>query len=196
MTKSATTQLSPLQLLVGIDATTPVLRSLVRDIALSNSNANREALVSLRRQRANELLAANQRRQNETVNEGRRPPRAYKVGGLAFVIKSSQRTGKFDSGMRGPYKVITVLPHDRYELELLSGSYGKRTQAASEYMVPWRGEWTPEACSAFFETDERPDETDYSPERQIAEHPPEEQADEDVSQSGTAVLAGSSGGGT
>lgn len=151
MTKNATTQLSPLQLLVGVDATTPVLRSLVRDVALNSTGANREALVSLRRQRANELLAANQRRQDDVVNEGRKQPRIYKVGDLGFVIKSSQSKGKLDSGMRGPYKVVRVLPHDRYELELISGSYGKRTQAASQYMIPWRGEWTPETCAAFFE---------------------------------------------
>ncbi|CAG4940164.1 unnamed protein product [Colias eurytheme] len=33
---------------------------------------------------------------------------------------------------------------------LLAGSYGKSTPAATEFMVPWRGEWTPETCAAFF----------------------------------------------
>lgn len=51
MTKSATTQLSSLQLLAGINASTRALRSLAWNIALSNSNVNREALVCLRRQR-------------------------------------------------------------------------------------------------------------------------------------------------
>lgn len=80
-----------------------------------------------------------------------KPARTFKLNDLAFVIKSSQMTGKMDSGMRGPYKVTAVLPYGRYELHLLSGSYGKSTQASAEYMVPWRGEWTPDVCATFFE---------------------------------------------
>lgn len=152
MTKQATTQTSPLQLLVGIEATTPVLRSLVRDVALDNSHSNREALSTLRRQRASELLRANQRRQDSRVNKSRTEPRIYTIGDYVFVSKCSQSTGKLDPGMRGPYKVVRQLPHHRYELELLAGSYGKKTQAAAEHMVLWRGEWTPETCAAFFET--------------------------------------------
>lgn len=154
MTKQATTQTSPLHLLVGIEATTPVLRSLVRDVALDNSHANREALGVLRRQRATEQLQANQRRQDRYVNKSRVQPRVYAIGDYVFVSKFSQSTGKLDSGMRGPYKVVRQLPQHRYELELLAGSYGKKTQAAAEHLVLWRGEWTPETCAVFFETGE------------------------------------------
>ncbi|XP_026736817.1 uncharacterized protein LOC113500292 isoform X1 [Trichoplusia ni] len=72
-------------------------------------------------------------------------------GDLVFVIKYAQSTGKLDHGMRGPYRVIRVLPHGRYELRLVAGSYGKTTFAAAQYMVPWEGEWTPESCAGFFE---------------------------------------------
>ncbi|KAJ0169310.1 hypothetical protein K1T71_015194 [Dendrolimus kikuchii] len=54
--------------------------------------------------------------------------------------------------MRGPYRVTKVLPSGRYELKLLSGAKGKTTQAAAQYMVPWKGKWCPESCAAFFET--------------------------------------------
>ncbi|XP_063836299.1 uncharacterized protein LOC135085432 [Ostrinia nubilalis] len=154
ITKHATTQTSALQLLVGIEAATPVIRSLIRDVALENTSPNREALLSLRRQRASELLIANQQRQDAYVNERRRQPHKYAVGDFVFVSKTSQSTGKLDSGMRGPYKVLRALAHHRYELELLAGSYGKKTQAAAEHMVLWRGEWTPETCEAFFEGDD------------------------------------------
>ncbi|KAJ0169694.1 hypothetical protein K1T71_014879 [Dendrolimus kikuchii] len=53
--------------------------------------------------------------------------------------------------MRGPYRVTKVLPSGRYELKLLSGAKGKTTQAAAQYMVPWKGKWCPESCAAFFE---------------------------------------------
>lgn len=68
-----------------------------------------------------------------------------------FVTKTYQVTGKLDSGMRGPYRVTRILPHGRYTLQLLSGSYGKMTQAAAE-PTAWRDEWTPESCAAFFES--------------------------------------------
>ncbi|KAG7296586.1 hypothetical protein JYU34_020384 [Plutella xylostella] len=122
----------------------------VRDVAVERSQPNREALREMCRTRANELLKRNQERQDAYVNRDRRPPRVYKINDLVFVIKFSQSTGKLDPGMRGPYKVTKVLPSNRYELKLLSGGYGKTTQAAAEYMVPWRGEWCPDTCAAFF----------------------------------------------
>lgn len=150
-TLQKTTQSSPLQLLVGIDGTTPIIRSLIRDICVDTGHPNREAMRELSRQRASKLLDANRQKQDERVNKHRKPARTFKLNDLAFVIKSSQMTGKMDSGMRGPYKVTAVLPYGRYELHLLSGSYGKSTQASAEYMVPWRGEWTPDVCATFFE---------------------------------------------
>lgn len=151
ITKHRTTQQSPLNLLVGIDAATPVIRNLVWDVAFEGSHANREALREMSRQRASERLRQNQAQQDAYVNSGRRTPRAFEVGSMAFVIKKAQTTGKLDSCMRGPYKVVKVLPNGRYELQLVSGSYGKSTQAAAEFMVPWKGEWTPEICAAYFE---------------------------------------------
>ncbi|CAG9577000.1 unnamed protein product [Danaus chrysippus] len=45
--------------------------------------------------------------------------------------------------MRGPYRVVKALLNGRYELKLLSGSYGETTQTAARYMVPWRGDGVP-----------------------------------------------------
>lgn len=49
--------------------------------------------------------------------------------------------------------MIRALPSDRYELKLLSGARGKTTQAVAQYMVPRKGEWCPESCAAFFESE-------------------------------------------
>lgn len=54
ITKHKTTQDSALNLLIGIDAATPLIRSLVRDVAIEGSSPNREALREMRRQRASE----------------------------------------------------------------------------------------------------------------------------------------------
>lgn len=160
ITKQKTTQASALNLLIGTDATTPVIRSLIRDVALEDSPLNREAQRELHRSRAADLLRRNQAQQDSYANRTRHPPRVFKVGDNVFVIKCSQSTGKLDPGMRGPYRVVRALPSGRYELRLLSGSYGKTTQAAAQYMVPWLGEWCPDACAAFFERE-------YCGERQL-----------------------------
>lgn len=152
ITKQKTIRVSPLNLLIGTEATTPVVRALIRDVAVEASSPNREALREITRSRARELLRENQSSQDERVNRQRHPPRQFNVGDCVFVIKFSQSTGKLDPGMRGPYKVVSVLPSGRYALRLLSGGYGKTTQAAAQYMVPWRGEWCPETCAAFFES--------------------------------------------
>lgn len=150
ITKQKTTQNSALNLLIGTDATTPVIRALVRDLATDNSRPNRDAIREISRDRARQLLRSNQTDQDTYANRLRRPPREFRVGDLVFVIKISQSTGKLDSGMRGPYKVVNVLPSGRYTLKLMAGGYGKTTQAAAQFMVPWKGEWCPETCAAFF----------------------------------------------
>lgn len=153
VTKQKTTQSSPMNLLVGSEGATPVIRNLIRDVAIDDPRSNREAWREMCRVRASELLARNRAQQDTTVNEKRRPARVFQIGDLVFAIKYSQSTGKLDPGMRGPYKVVKTLPSGRYELKLLSGSYGKTTQAAAEYLVLWRGEWCPESCAAFFESE-------------------------------------------
>lgn len=150
ITKQKTTQTSALNLLIGTDATTPVIRALVREVAIEDNSPNREALREISRDRARRLLRDNQEAQDSYANRHRRPPREFDVDDLVFVIKTSQSTGKLDSGMRGPYKVIKKLPSGRYTLKLLAGGYGKTTQAAAQFMVPWKGEWCPETCAALF----------------------------------------------
>nr|XP_012151311.1 PREDICTED: uncharacterized protein LOC105663895 [Megachile rotundata] len=168
LTKQKSTQYSPLNLLTGNEAVTPIIPSIVRDVALEGKSPNRESLRN--------------RYVNLPVNQD-----------VVFVPKSNQLTGKLDSGMKGPYKVMRALPHDRYELKLLAGSYGKVTQAAAAYMTLWHGEWTPEVCTSFFECDnEDPKDgvvagpSNYTYNSLIQ---PEEEAGEDAPQSGEAVLA-------
>lgn len=153
ITKQKTTQSSAMHLLIGTDATTPVIRALIRDVAVDIAEPNCDARRELSRSRAATLLSRNQDNQDAKVNRNRHPPRVFAVGDLVFVIKYSQSTGKLDSGMRGPYKVTKALPSDRYKLKLLSGARGKTTQAAAQYMAPWKGEWCAESCAAFFDSE-------------------------------------------
>lgn len=156
VTKQKTTQYSALYLLIGTNATTPVIRALVRDVAVEESSPNREATRELSRSNAKASLDKNRVGQDARVNRQRHPPKKFQVDDQVFVIKYSQSVGKLDSGMRGPYRVTKILPSDRYEMRLLSGARGKTTQAAAQYMVPWKGEWCPESCSAFFDSKFQP----------------------------------------
>lgn len=153
ITKQASTSCSALNLLIGTEATTPLINSLIKDITIEGSTHNREAWRELRRQRAETNLENNRVAQDAYVNKHRKAPRKFKANDFVFVIKRSQSTGKLDSGMRGPYRITKELANNRYELTLLSNSYGKVTQASAEYLVPWNGEWTPDACTAFFESE-------------------------------------------
>ncbi|CAK1599244.1 unnamed protein product [Parnassius mnemosyne] len=151
VTKHRTTQYSALNLLIGTNSTTPLINALIKDITCEGSNPNRGAIREIRRQRAEGLIRENKEKQDSYVNKNRKSPKKFEVNDLVYVIKSSQSTGKLDSGMRGPYKVTKLLLNDRYEVQLLAGAYGKTSQAAAAYMVLWMGEWTPETCAAFFE---------------------------------------------
>lgn len=86
MTKHRTTQLSVLNLLVGIDAATPLIRSLVRDVAIEGSSPNREALREMSRQRASERLRSNQEGQDSYVNQGRKVPHTFAVNWEAGLL--------------------------------------------------------------------------------------------------------------
>lgn len=87
------------------------------------------------------MINKNKSKQDAYINKNRSPPKKFNLNDRVFVIKRSQSTGKLDRGI-GPYRVVNVLPNGRYELKLLVGSYGKTSQAAAEFMVLWRGEWT------------------------------------------------------
>ncbi|XP_028175643.1 uncharacterized protein LOC114363927 isoform X6 [Ostrinia furnacalis] len=97
ITVQRSTRCSPLNLLIGSNGVTPVIRSVVRDIAMDAASPNRESLRELARQRASELLDENRVRQDARVNERRRAPRSFQLNDLVFVRKTSQSTGKLGS---------------------------------------------------------------------------------------------------
>ncbi|CAH0718419.1 unnamed protein product, partial [Brenthis ino] len=174
------------------DGVTPVIRSVVRDVALEGTSGNREALRELARQRASQLLDQNRKQQDTRVNERRKPPHVFHENDMVFVHKNSQSVGKLDSGMRGPYKVVCALPHGRYELKLISGSLGKTTEAAAEHISAWHGEWTPDVCAVFFECDENEscsDDSIIAGPSHLRDVTIAERAGEGAPPSGEAVLA-------
>lgn len=63
--------------------------------------------------------------------------KTFVVEDVAHIIKLPQCIRILDSGMRSSYKVTKILFHDRCNLHLMGGSYGKITPATAEYMVPY-----------------------------------------------------------
>lgn len=153
ITKQKTTQSSALNLLIQSNATTPVIRALIRDVAIEHGQPNRGEWREISRNIVKNLLKENQNKQDTYVNRHRRTPRTFQVNDYVLVIKYSKSIEKLDSGMRSPYRVIAVLPSDRYELKLLGGTRGKTAQAQAQYMVPWKGAGCAESCATFFESE-------------------------------------------
>ncbi|KAI5630663.1 integrase core domain-containing protein [Phthorimaea operculella] len=138
ITKQKTTQTSPLNLLVGIDGATPVIRSLVRDVAADVTRPNREAWREMCRTRANELLRRNRTQQDTYVNQKRRPARVFQVGDFVFVIKYSQSTRKLDPGIED-HIGCSGRCCGRYELKLLGGSWEVHASGGRVYGALARG---------------------------------------------------------
>ncbi|XP_076248006.1 uncharacterized protein LOC143187645 [Calliopsis andreniformis] len=173
ITKHRTRKHSPVNLLVGTEVATPLIRSIVRDVALQDTHPNREALREMSRYHASERLRHNRKLQDSSVNKNRQATHIFETISLVFVIQKAQMTSKLDSGMGGPYRVVKALSHGRYELHLVAGSYGKSTQAAAEFMVPWQGEWTPDICAAYFESADQAEEEEGSILDRVAEESPD-----------------------
>ncbi|GBP74965.1 hypothetical protein EVAR_60892_1 [Eumeta japonica] len=72
---------------------------------------------------------------------------------MSVRLSTEKLTGNLDFGIRGPNCVERMRPHDRYELRLLTGCYRKPTRPATENIVLWRGEWTPDASAVFFDSE-------------------------------------------
>ncbi|XP_049886848.1 uncharacterized protein LOC126381417 [Pectinophora gossypiella] len=89
--------------------------------------------------------------------------------------------------MRGPYKIVKALPSGRYEMKLLTGSYGKTTQAAAEYLVLWKGEWCPESCASFFENTEEVNDPSPGPSSASGPATSQRAGDDDMMASGAST---------
>ena len=66
-------------------------------------------------------------------NKKRKSSPVYDIGDIVAI----QRT-QFGTGFFGPYKIINVKGHDRYDVQKLGHHDGPNlTSSASDYMKPW-----------------------------------------------------------
>lgn len=97
------------------------------------------------RQEVKDRIDAGQSKQKDYFNKGKRPARVYREGELVKITKISfnndGRSKKLQPSYIGPYRVVTILDNDRYEVAPIPGLGGtknkRKTTVAAARMLPW-----------------------------------------------------------
>jgi hypothetical protein len=142
-TVQKTTGFSPLRLLIGRNANVAPVQNLIESLPSTESNIN----LHNDRLLAYHNIERNATNQKTRFDKTRRNNHKYEAGDYVFIPKSNARAGKLEAQFRGPYKIIEVLPGDRFRVE-------NRRFKRGPLVVPldrikrWPGEWSgPEAVS-------------------------------------------------
>lgn len=101
-------------------------------------------LASIRKQ-VKDRIDAEQLKQKEAYDNGRRPAKTYKEGDLVRITKTNfnndGKSKKLLPHYIGPYRVVTVLGNDRYRVAavpgLTSSKNKRKTTVAADRMLPW-----------------------------------------------------------
>ncbi|CAB3248454.1 unnamed protein product [Arctia plantaginis] len=94
-------------------------------------------------------------------NKGKARIKPFAVGEFVFVKSEERHQSKLDKKFKGPYKIITVLDNDRYELKHINGS-NRIYKFAHENL---RG--VPKGQEGYLEIYEYSDESDSTDERTV-----------------------------
>lgn len=131
-------KLTPAEALLGYKPRPLAEASLLAEV---QAQFERLDLVEVRR-KMKDHIAVNQAKQKEYYDRSRREADKYEKGELVLVlITSVKNTGtskKLTPKYRGPFKIVTVMFNDRYEVEDLREGYRKaRTVVAVDKIRRW-----------------------------------------------------------
>ncbi|KAJ0178256.1 hypothetical protein K1T71_006079 [Dendrolimus kikuchii] len=138
-----TTQKSPSELLFGFNVTSRsegILSPIIRDTTnvINSDNLNNV------RDEASSNIKTQQLKDIERFNSRRKSGKGYKVGDLVRIERQVPHDGKSQKlviKFQGPYRVMKVLPNDRYVVEdtPMTRKQGRRYEAvvALDKMQPW-----------------------------------------------------------
>ncbi|XP_044764519.1 uncharacterized protein LOC123321080 [Coccinella septempunctata] len=131
----ASTNSTPLQLLLGIQSSTPLIQALLKNVSKDLSSIrNRD----LDRQRVAEKLSST--RDLNDVNKRRRDNVQYSPGDFVLMHRDSQmHISKSDYEFLGPYEVVNCLDNGRYEIKKVGTNIV--TKAAKEQLRRWPIQW-------------------------------------------------------
>lgn len=136
-TVQKTIGMTPLQALLGITTSTPLVQSLVQHLAedirpIRNLKADREKVRKALDASGNSAT---------TINAKRRDSIQFKVGDIVLMHRdSTMHKSKLLYEFMGPYEIISVTTEGRYEIRRL----GKNaiTKAAKEQLRLWPSDWS------------------------------------------------------
>lgn len=129
---------SPFELLFGVQprqTSEHHLQEIIEAEYQKNFTDDREDL----RKTAKQQILRVQEENKKNFNKRRKPARIYEVDDWV-AIKRIQFTNlaKLKSKFLGPYRVVAVKSHDRYDVERVGAGDGpKKTSTAADYMKPW-----------------------------------------------------------
>jgi hypothetical protein len=129
--------MTPLQALLGIRASTPLVQSMVQNLTddvrpIRNINADRELVRKALKENSPNLSAVNTRRRNTA---------RYNVGDVVLMHRdSTMYKSKQEYEFMGPYEIVSVTPEGRFEIRRLGRN--AITKAAKEQLRPWPKDWS------------------------------------------------------
>uniref|UniRef100_A0A0A9X1Z8 RNA-directed DNA polymerase n=1 Tax=Lygus hesperus TaxID=30085 RepID=A0A0A9X1Z8_LYGHE len=135
-TLQKSTGTTPLQLLIGVNTSTPLLQSLLRNLDSDLSTVRNRRLD---RERVARLM--NSAQDSSDVNSKRRDTQEFAVGNFVLMHKDKTlHNSKLNYTFLGPYEVISCLPRGRYGLKKVGTRFV--TKAAKEQLRRWPTDWS------------------------------------------------------
>lgn len=97
------------------------------------------------RREVKDRIDREQQKQKQYFDKKRRPARTYSEGDLVKITKTSfnndGKSKKLLPSYIGPFRVVSVLGHDRYEVAAIPGltgsKYKRKTTVSANRMMPW-----------------------------------------------------------
>ena len=113
----------------------PQLNQLVQGLSITELQQERDEMRDEARKNISKIQAENKK----TFDSKKVPAINYKVGDLVAIKQTQHGVGmKLRPKFLGPYKIVSKLNHDRYEVvKVGKGEVSMRSTTVAEYMKPW-----------------------------------------------------------
>lgn len=132
--------ISPLQVLIGINTTTPLIQAVLDDLSKDLTPVRN---LEIDRQRVRERLQAKASTNIAELNKKRRDTVEFKVGDHVLLHRASKlHASKSNFEFMGPYRIVNVTNEGRYELKRVGTGRHKIVKAAKEQLRVWPTDWS------------------------------------------------------
>ncbi|CAD6995745.1 unnamed protein product [Ceratitis capitata] len=137
-TPSRSTKFAPFKILTGCNMRINInsnLNELIKNSFIEEVDLNRNEI----REKARENIKKIQQENRNSFDSKRKPATSYEINDLVAIKRTQFGTGlKLKPKYLGPYKILQILGHERYDVEKVGEHEGPgRTSTVAEYMKPW-----------------------------------------------------------